>query len=158
MSLAGSSLRWRWVLAGGVFVATLDALFATGFWYLRNAVPPVRILQSIAAGLLGEASFEGGAATAWLGAALHCAIAIVMVAVYALAARRWPRLTGHPWSSGLAYGALLYGAMTWVVVPLSAASPSPKVPAWIAASIAMHLFIGLLCAVFTRRAQRRNAA
>ena len=64
MTLAGSSPRWRWLLAGGVFVATLDALFAIGFWYLRNAVPPMRILQSIAAGLLGEASFSGGVATA----------------------------------------------------------------------------------------------
>jgi len=154
MSLAGSSLRWRWVLAGGVFVATLDALFATGFWQLRNDIPAQRIFQSIAAGLLGEASFEGGAATAWLGAALHYGIAIAMVTVYALAARRLPRLLANPWSSGLVYGALLYVVMTYVVVPLSAASPSPGVPAWIAASIAMHLLIGLLCAAFARRALR----
>lgn len=81
----------------------------------------------------------------------------MVVAVYALAARRWPRLTGRLWSSGLVYGGLLYMAMTCVVVPLSAASPSPKVPAWIAASIAMHLLIGLLWAVFARRALHRNA-
>lgn len=154
MTLAGPSPRWRWLLAGGVFVATLDALFAIGFWYLRNAVPPIRILQSIAAGLLGEASFSGGAATAWLGAALHYGIAIVMVAVYALAAHRLPRLRTHPWSSGLLYGALLYVVMTFVVVPLSAASPSPAIASWVAASVAMHLLIGLLCAAFTRRALR----
>lgn len=154
MTLAESPLRWRWVLAGGLFVATVDALFVIGFWYLRNAIPPQRILQSIAAGLLGEASFSGGAATAGLGALLHYGIAMVMVAVYALAARRLPRLRDRPWSSGLIYGALLYAVMTFVVVPLSAASPSPAIAGWIAASIAMHLLIGVLCAAFTRRALR----
>ena len=55
----------RWIIAGGLLVGTLDLLFASGFWAMRN-VPPIRIAQSIAAGVLGDASFDGGAASAWL--------------------------------------------------------------------------------------------
>lgn len=154
MAPAAVPLRWQWPLAGGVVIAGLDLLFAAGFWYLRSAVPPQRILQSIAAGVLGPASFDGGARSAWLGAVLHCFIAIVMALVYWLAARRMPRLVERPWSSGLIYGALLYVAMNGVVVPLSAASPARFNAGWVAASIAMHLLIGLLCAWSARRALR----
>jgi hypothetical protein len=50
------------VLAGGSVAGTLDIAYACIFWSLKRDVPAERILQSVAAGLLGDASFEGGGA------------------------------------------------------------------------------------------------
>jgi hypothetical protein len=52
------------VVAGGLVAGTLDIAYACVFWAIKRDVPVQRILQSVAAGLLGEASFEGGGATA----------------------------------------------------------------------------------------------
>jgi predicted ABC-type sugar transport system permease subunit len=76
------------VVAGGLVAGTLDIVYACLFWALKRDVPAQQILQSVAAGLLGKASFEGGAATAALGLALHFLIALSMSAVYYLVSRR----------------------------------------------------------------------
>jgi uncharacterized membrane protein YagU involved in acid resistance len=142
----------RWIIAGGLLVGTLDLLFAGGFWAMRN-VPPIRIAQSIAAGVLGDASYDGGAASAWLGVVLHYFIAMMFVLVYWLMARRAAALLQRPVRYGLLYGLLLYLVMNFVVLPLSAAGmPSFNDTSWLVASVAMHLLIGVLCARFARRA------
>jgi hypothetical protein len=147
----------RWIIAGGLLVGTLDLLFASGFWAMRN-VPPIRIAQSIAAGVLGDASFDGGAASAWLGVGLHYFIAMMFVLVYWLMARRAAALLLQPVRYGLLYGLLLYLVMNFVVLPLSAAGmPSFNDASWVVASIAMHLLVGVLCACFARRAARATA-
>jgi hypothetical protein len=56
------------VLAGGFVAGTLDIAYACLFWALKSGVPVQRILQSVAAGLLGEASFEGGVGNCGIGA------------------------------------------------------------------------------------------
>ena len=112
-------------------------------------------LQSVASGLLGEASFEGGAATAALGLLLHFLIAISMSAAYYLVARRWPPLRDHAVLCGAAYGLVLYAVMNCVIVPLSAAGPGSRHPLWVGLTIAVHVFlIGIPIALFTRRALR----
>jgi uncharacterized membrane protein YagU involved in acid resistance len=141
------------VLAGGLVAGTLDIVYACAFWASKAGVPARRILQSVASGLLGRASFDGGAATAALGLALHFLIATSMSAAYYLVARRWPLLWRRPILCGAAYGLLLYGIMNHIVVPLSAAGPGSKDPLWIALSIAVHvLLIGIPIALLTRRA------
>jgi hypothetical protein len=141
------------VLAGGLVAGTLDIVYACLFWALKGDVPAQRILQSVAAGLLGEASFEGGRATAALGLALHYLIAVSMSVVYYLAARRLPRLRQRPFLCGAGYGLLLYAVMNYVVVPLSAAGPGSKDPLWVTLSIAVHaLLIGVPIALAVRRA------
>jgi hypothetical protein len=143
------------VLAGGLVAGTLDIVYACVFWATKAGVPARRILQSVAAGLLGESSFEGGAATAALGLALHFLIATSMSAAFFLVARRWTVLWRRPVPYGAAYGLLLYGIMNYVVVPLSAAGGGPKDPLWITLSIAVHvLLIGIPIALFSRRALR----
>lgn len=141
------------VFLGGLVASTLDIVFACTFWALKAGVSPVRILQSVAAGLLGKASFGGGALTAALGLALHFLIAVVMSATYYVAARAWPLLWQRPLACGVLYGIVLYVVMNYVVVPLSAASPGSKDPLWIALSIAVHaLLVGVPIAFLTRRA------
>jgi hypothetical protein len=144
------------VLAGGLVAGTLDIVYACVFWGLKRNVPVQRILQSVAAGLLGEASFEGGGRTAALGLALHVFIALSMAVVYYLVARRWSLLWQRPLLCGAGYGLLLYGIMNYVVVPLSAAGRGgSKDLLWITLSIAVHvLLIGIPIAIFARRALR----
>lgn len=142
----------RWIVAGGLLIGTLDLLFAIGFWALRD-VAPIRIAQSIAAGVLGNASYDGGTGSALLGIALHYFIATLFVLAYWLVARRARGLLQRPWIYGALYGGLLYLVMNFVVLPLSAAGPPSFADlAWVAASVAMHLVVGVLCAGFARRA------
>jgi hypothetical protein len=146
------------VLAGGIVAGTFDIIYACTFWALKRDVPAERILQSVAAGLLGKASFEGGATTVALGLALHYFIATTMAFTYYLVAQRWSLLHERPVLAGAAYGFLLYVIMNYIVVPLSRAGPSSQDPLWIGLSIAVHAFlIGVPIALFTRRALSRAA-
>jgi uncharacterized membrane protein YagU involved in acid resistance len=148
---------WPPVLAGGLIAGTLDILYACIFWAAKADVPPSRIFQSVAAGLLGKASFEGGAATAALGLLLHYLIACTMSLAYYLVARRRPALVRRPVPMGALYGLLLYVIMNHVVVPLSAAGPGSKDPTWIALGIAVHAFlVGVPIAWFAARAVGRR--
>ena len=148
-----STHSWALVFAGGLVAATLDLLYACVFWRVKSDVPAERIFQSVAAGLLGEASFQGGTATAGLGVALHYLIAVSMSVVYYVAARRWALLGQRPLLYGAGYGLLLYMIMNYIVVPLSAAGPASKDPLWITLSIAAHvLLIGIPISLFVRRA------
>jgi hypothetical protein len=143
------------VLAGGIAAATFDIVYAWLFWFLKAGVPMRRILQSVARGLLGNASFDGGWTTALLGFVLHYFIAVSMAFTYYFVARRWSALTRRPWLFGPAYGLLLYGIMNYVVLPLSAAGPPGKDPLWTAMSIVVHMaLIGLPIALATRLALR----
>ena len=141
-----------YVLTGGLVAGTLDIVFAMTFWAWKADIPAVRILQSVAAGLLGEASFEGGLETAALGFALHFFIALTMAIVYYVAARRWPLLWRRAAPCGALYGLMLYVVMNLVVVPLSAASPGSRDPLWMVLSIGVHIFlIGMPIALFVRQ-------
>lgn len=145
----------KFVLAGGLIAGTLDIAYACVFWALKANVPVQRILQSVAAGLLGTASFEGGAATAALGLVLHYFIALTMSLTYFLAAGRLPVLWRRPWPMGAVYGLLVYGVMNHIVVPLSAAGPGSKNPLWIGLSILVHMFlIGVPIALVTHHGRK----
>jgi hypothetical protein len=142
-----------WVLAGGLVAGTLDILYACLFWAMKSGVPATRILQSAAAGLLGEASFQGEVATAALGLALHYLIALSMSLAFYLMARRWAALWRQPHVYGAVYGVLLYLIMNHIVVPLSAAGPQSKDPLWTTLTILVHaVLIGVPIALFVRRA------
>ena len=143
-----------WVLAGGLVAGTFDITYACVFWAIKIGAPPARIFQSVARGLLGAASFRGGAATAALGLFLHYFIATAMSFFYYFVARKWALLYKYPLRCGAVYGLGLFIFMTYVVVPLSAArgggSPGKL---WIGLSILVHMFlIGVPIAFFTRRA------
>jgi hypothetical protein len=141
------------ILLGGIAAGTLDIIFACTFWALKAGVSPERILQSVAAGVLGKPSFSGGSGTAALGLTLHYLIALAMSMGYYVVAKQWSLLWQRPWLCGALYGLVLYVMMNYIVVPLSAAGPGSKDPLWIALSIMAHvLLVGLPIAVFTRRA------
>src|SRR3546814_8031377 len=92
--------------------------YASTFWGIQRGLTPLQILQSVAAGWLGRATFEGGYPFALLGLVSHYGIAITMAAVFWFASRRWPALVPKPLLPGSLYGLALYAVLTYVVVPL----------------------------------------
>jgi hypothetical protein len=142
-------------VVAGIVAGALDITYAWLFWALEANVAFQRILQSVASGLLGPASFDGGARTALLGFVLHFAIAIVMSVLYFLAAGRVAILWQRPLLCGALYGLLLYGVMHYVVVPLSAAAGGSADPLWTVLTIAVHmLLVGVPIALFAKRSFR----
>lgn len=152
---AGSWPPWLYLLLGGIVVGTFDAVFAVSYWRVGYGTPPSRIFQSIAAGVLGPASFKGGLSSAWLGAALHYFIATTIVIVYYTASLKIRALIERPVRYGMLYGLAAYAVMNYVVIPLSAAgTPSRINVPWVASSIVVHaVFIGLPAAIFSRLAR-----
>jgi uncharacterized membrane protein YagU involved in acid resistance len=144
--------RVAWIVAGALVIGTLDAAYAIIFWGMRG-VGPIRIFQSIAAGLLGRAAFSGGLGTEALGLALHYLIALGIVVVYWIASRSLPLLTRRPILCGAIYGILVYLFMNYVVIPLSATSRSRFLLSWVVWSVIVHAFlIGVPAALFARKA------
>lgn len=152
----GSRTRQRMLFAGLVVVllASADLLFACTYWRALHGVPPARIAQNIAAGLLGMRAFAGGSGTVALGVLLHYGIMAVMVGVYYLAARRMAALSERPWLFGALYGVMLFIVMNLLVLPLSAVPKVPVMPGWIASSVVVHVIIGLVIALTARHAMR----
>jgi hypothetical protein len=144
----------RSLLPATLGIGTLDLLFAWGFWSSRG-VTLIDILHSIAAGWYGKASSEMGTTGAVVGALSHYVIMFAIVLAYWVAAKRVALLRARPWPSGLVYGLGVYAVMSFVVLPMSAAGrPVFSNVAWVASSIAMHMLIGVLCALAARRALR----
>lgn len=150
------SLDWKQIVYGGLLVALGDALFAIAVWFQWNAQGVTQVFQTIAVGVLGKASYEGGTATALLGAGLHVAMAIAFVAFCTALSFRFPLLVRKPAIAGLVYGVGLYVAMNFVVMPLSRvdASPSFKHLDTMSLSVAAHMVFGVVCTLFARRARR----
>jgi hypothetical protein len=150
------SIDWKQAVYGGLLIALGDALFATAVWFEWSAKGVTRMFQSIAVGVLGKASYEGGAATALLGAGLHAGMAIAFVLICVALGFRFRLLVEKPVMAGLLYGVGLYAAMNFVVMPLSrvGASPSLNHLGTMTMSVLAHMLFGVLCAVFARRARR----
>ncbi len=140
------------ILIGGAIAGTLDITYAIGFSALRG-VPPIRILQSVASGLLGGPAFQGGVATAVLGLALHFGIALLWATIFYLASKPIPFLTRHPVVAGLFYGFLIYAIMNLVVLPLSAFPRKVSFPLLVLVTgLLVHMFcIGLPISLAVRR-------
>jgi uncharacterized membrane protein YagU involved in acid resistance len=110
------------IVFAGVVAGALDITAAFVIWGLRG-VAPTRVLQGVAAGLLGRASFQGGLPTALLGLGLHFFIATTAATIFYLAATRISLLTRRPVIAGVLYGIGIYLVMNLIVLPLSANKP-----------------------------------
>ena len=140
---------WLAVLVGGGVAGAIDILYAIGA-NLPKGVAPTRILQSVASGLLGRDAYQGGAATALLGLALHFTMTLIMAATFVAAARTIAQIRQHLLAAGLAYGALIYFAMRWVVAPLSRFPGDLRAVHWV--ELGVHMVgVGLVIALAARR-------
>ena len=62
-----SSNAFLAIFWGGLACGVFDITQACVAWGIQNHLPPTKIFQSVASGLLGLKSFQGGAKTAALG-------------------------------------------------------------------------------------------
>lgn len=142
----------RAIVLGGLAAGALDLIGAFAL-YARSAPGAVRVMQSIAGGVLGAATYQGGEAAAILGVILHFAIATIWAAIFAVTASRVRALLAHPWIAGTIYGVFVYFAMNTIVLPLSALHAKAWPLRLDAPLIAVHIVaVGLPIAFAARRA------
>ena len=146
------------ILTGGLIAGAFDITYACVVWAFRG-ISPIRVGQSVAAGLLGrDASFAGGVPTGLLGFVLHFSMALIMAAVYYAAATRIPLLVKRAVWCGPIYGLGIYLTMNYVVMPLSAIGrQGGSGPLYLVIpEILVHMFlVGMTIALATRRALTR---
>jgi hypothetical protein len=148
-SRAFPAIAWATLIAG---VLDISSAFLLGY---PKGVGPTRVLQGVAAGLVGrESAINGGLATAGLGLAIHFFIAFVVASVFYLASRKLIFLTRHPIISGLLYGVVVYGFMYWIVMPLAYPVVHPSLSRDVTAVCVHMVLIGLPIALIVRRYSR----
>ncbi len=135
------------VICGGLIAGTIDI----GSACVINMLSPRIILQAIASGLLGAASFQGGLPAELAGLGLQWGMSLLIAAIFVVGAMRIRWLRRHWIAAGAAYGVVIYAVMNYVVVPLSAAPfhPSTHLDKIVENLLAMLLF-GLIVAGTTR--------
>ena len=154
----------RRILVAGAVVALLDITFAYVYFALiLGLVDGLEgVFQSIAAGLMGRAAFQGGLPAAALGAVLHVTIAYAWTCAFFVAVRAWGglrravRTTAGATIVGLVLGMFIWTVMDLVVLKLSRAhSLPPSNPRfWI--NLAQHaVMIGLPIALIVRDGEPR---
>jgi hypothetical protein len=146
---------------GGLIAGACDMAYALLWFSGVKGVPWMKIPQSVAAGLIGKGSFDGGAGTVALGFALHWLIAFIWTGIYVFAGRRLlPELLRKPIPYGLIYGAWIYFFMNWVVLPLSAMHTKPHVApldTWLT-GLAVHMLgIGLAISLSAAKTAPRES-
>jgi len=142
----------RAALFGGLVAGGLDITYAFIAYGVRG-VTPFRILHSVASGWVGEAAYEGGAATAALGLVSHLGIACIAAALYVFAGRQWRVLVERPVICGGLFGVAVFITMNYVVVPLSAAAVGGPKGIYYPLGLLVHIFlVGVPIALFARRA------
>lgn len=147
----GMAIVWAGLTCGAMDITA--ALFVYGLVY---GVPPVHLLQGIAAGLLGKGAFQGGAATAALGLFCQFVIAIGAAAVYFALSRRISFLLQQAVASGILYGVAVYFFMQRVVVRYSAAVKYPFQWKLTIIGIVIHIVcVGLPIALMVRKFSSR---
>ena len=138
------------IFAAGLLAGVLDITAAFVTW-VPQGVPPVRILQGIASGLLGPQAFKEGIQTALLGGALHFLIALSAAAVFYAASRKIHFMTRRPILSGVLYGVCVYLVMYWIVMPLARSIRRKRLTRSIIAIVTHMICVGLPISLMVRR-------
>jgi len=145
------------IVLGGLAAGILD--IADAFIVTTiNGGTPVRVLHAIASGVLGRAAYQGGAAAAALGLALHFVIAFGAATAFLLISRVLPMVLRRAVWSGIAFGLAVWVFMYYGVLPITFNRPN-VLPAWplLINQLAIHaLGVGLPIALVARRSARRS--
>lgn len=146
------------IVYGGLAIGVLDGLFAFVFYGLILGIKPMRIFQSVAAGLLGRASYDGGTKTFLFGLLLHFIVATCIATVYYFAALKSPVLIRHAVAAGLIYGMIAYLGMNYLVIPLSRIGLRPfTLRLFLPAFIGHAVLVGLPVALIARWSAKSKA-
>lgn len=106
------------VISAGFLAGLFDIIDAFVFFGARGA-NLMRIPQSIASGIMGDAAYSGGWMTFSIGLGLHFAMAVAMAFVFYMIAKMVPAVRQALTVSGLAYGLGVWAVMTYLVLPMS---------------------------------------
>jgi hypothetical protein len=144
------------ILLAGLIGGTIDV----GSAAVINWFSPLVILHAIASGLLGKASFSGGAATAAVGLLLQWAMAILIAAIYALATSALPQTRRRWVPMGILAGIITFFVMNYLVVPFSVAPFKPEftldallkvfTPAKFVGNLLAMILFGLIISFFAK--------
>ena len=130
----GATARWtplKATIVGGLLAGAADMSYALLWFSGVKGVPWIKIPQSVAGGLIGKGTFDGGVGTAALGLGLHWLVALIWATIFVFVATRFlPTLLRKPIPYGLAYGGWIYFFMNWVVLPLDAMHTKPHLSPW----------------------------
>jgi hypothetical protein len=122
-----------------------------------SRTPLARVLQMIASGILGEASYRQGSTSIAMGLALQIAMSFMIALLFNIAFSQMVVIRRSPMMFGALYGVGIFVVMNFVVVPLSRAYPKPhwNLKSFIAMLIVMILFaeiISLIAVALGKRA------
>lgn len=147
-----------WLMLAGNAMAALDLVVAAAYWMPRG-ITVERMLQGFAEWVIGVSAYQGGNATALLGAFVYgMALSAALVSFHATT-KRWPPLIRHPAASGALFGAACYVALFHVLSPLlTGRSPSAAHVEWIAICLVVFVVaIGIPGALLSRALHRGSA-
>lgn len=131
----------RAILTGGLIAGALDVTYAIVFSAIRGATP-MRLLQSVATGLLGKDAYDGGAPTAALGFILHFIMMLLIAMLFFAATRKLDFARRKPVVTGMLAGVVIYLVMNFVVLPLSQYPHPFRVDAFvITLNVLVHMFL-----------------
>lgn len=144
-----------------IFVSALLASLAAGVpdvyvAALLARVSPGRVLQTIASGVLGETSYQGGSTSMALGLGLQIVISFVIALIYNIAFAQVADIRSRPLMFGALYGVVIFIVMNFVVVPLSRAHTNHDwdVKSAVAMTIVMILFAEIISLIAMAVGQR----
>jgi uncharacterized membrane protein YagU involved in acid resistance len=142
------------ILLGGLLAGAGDIAYACIHYNLVYGTPPQRILQSVAAGVMGtEAARAGGWTSAGIGLGAHFFLTTMMATAFVLASLYAPLLRRWWWITGPVYGIGVMLVMNLIVVPMSAVRSAPQLPEdqFLYGAIFAHtILVGLVIALIAR--------
>jgi hypothetical protein len=136
----------RLSVIGGIISTFLHFLIQQGIVFgLILKTPIITSLQFVASGLMGDAAFTGGLATALLGLVLDFIMITIMAGVFIFSVDRIPLLRRNVILGSILYGFGIFIVMNLIVLPLSAAPALPAPPLWLQIELVLQhiLLIGL---------------
>jgi hypothetical protein len=107
------------ILYAGAIAGVLDITAACIQTRVEFGMTPLRVLKSVAGGLLGRGAYEGGFAVAALGLAMHFTMALTVATIFYLLIRWFPlpRKLSAVVAVGLFYGAAVFVVNNFATAP-----------------------------------------
>jgi hypothetical protein len=151
----------RLSIISGLLIGTLHLVIQAWivFILILKLAPSFTVgAQYVASGLMGDAAYAGGFATALLGVILELLMTIIIAGIFIFSADRIPLLRKNVIVGSLLYGFGVFIVMNFIVLPLSAATVSAPPPPWLLIEIVLEhmLIIGLPLGIIVQRYANAN--
>ena len=153
-SRTGVPSALKTIVLGGLAVGVLDAAAASLTALLRGG-SPARVWQYVASSLLGNESFDRGTTSILIGLLIHFGVAFGVATSFYLLTRIFPLLLRQPVISGIVYGIVVYFAMAYAIVPMTAVKPGAFSWSGLVIGLITHILcVGLPPALIANRFAR----